>query len=178
MRRVTVFPISVLIGSALVAPVITAQTPPPSITPPLATQNLQKVTAEEPGRADLAVPLDQVWELLPAAYASLSIPITVREPANHVIGAERMRTHHYLGDVRLSKLLDCGDIEGTLNADTFDVNLSMLTQLRPNSAGGTTVITRVDAAAKPASTAGQYNSCASTGQLETRLVRYIESQLR
>ena len=182
MRRITVFPLSVLIGSALVATVATAQTtgnpPPASITPPLATQNLQKITAETPGRADLAVPLDKVWELLPAAYASLSIPITVREPANRVIGAERMRTHHYLGDVRLSKLLNCGEIEGTLNADTFDVNLSMLTQLQPNSSGGTTLITRVDAAAKPASTSGQYNSCSSTGELETRLVRYIESQLR
>ena len=89
-----------------------------------------------------------------------------------------MRTHHYLGDARLSKFLSCGEIEGTLNADTFDVSLSMLTQLQPNSSGGTTVITRVDAAAKPASTSGQYNSCSSTGELETRLVRYIESQLR
>jgi hypothetical protein len=175
MRRITVLSIGVLVGCATVAGLATSQT---SVS---AAATTPKITTEAPvvaGRADLAVPPDKVWALLPAAYASLSIPISVNEPANRVIGVERMRPHHYLGDVRLSKFLDCGEIEGTLNADTFDVNLSMLTQLQPNSAGGTTVVTTVDAAAKPASTAGQYSSCTSTGQLETRLVRYIESQLR
>lgn len=173
MQQITVVSLGVLLCSASLAPRLTSQTPVGS------AQTSQ--TTEAPvvsGRADLQAPLDKVWDALPPAYASLSIPITVNEPANHVIGTERMRTHHYLGDVRLSKFLNCGEVEGVLNADTYDVNLSSLTQLQSNAAGGTTVTTRVEAAAKPASTAGQYSSCVSTGQLETRLVRFIESQLR
>ncbi|MGH7652398.1 MAG: hypothetical protein ACREMS_11235 [Gemmatimonadaceae bacterium] len=177
MQRITVLTLGMLLAAASLAPRLTSQTP---ATPPVGSAQTPQTT-EAPvvsGRADLQAPLDKVWAALPAAYASLSIPITVNEPANRVIGTEGMRTHHYLGDARLSKFLNCGEIEGTLNADTYDVNLSMLTQLQPNAAGGTTVTTKVDAAAKPGSTAGQYNGCISTGQLETRLVRFIESQLR
>jgi hypothetical protein len=173
MPQMTVMSVGVLLWAASAASTLTAQTPAGSGQ---TSQPTQAVVVS--GRADLQLPLDKVWDALPAAYASLSIPITVNEPAHHIIGAERMRTHHYLGDARLSKLLDCGETAGGLNADTYEVNLSMLTQLQPNASGGTTVTTRVNAAAKPASTAGQYNSCVSTGQLETRLVRFIESQIK
>jgi hypothetical protein len=173
MQQMTVLSLGVLLCAASAAPQLAAQTQAGSVQPSQPTE-----AAVVSGRADLQAPLDKVWDALPAAYASLSIPITVNEPANHVIGAERMRTHHYLGDVRLSKLLDCGETAGGLNADTYEVNLSVLTQLQPTASGGTTVTTKVDAAAKPASTAGQYNSCVSTGQLETRLVRFIESEIR
>jgi hypothetical protein len=177
MHRITFLSLGMLVFSASVAPRLTSQTP--VATPAGSAQTSPATPAVVvSGRADLAAPLDKVWDALPAAYASLSIPITVNEPANRTIGAERMRTHHYLGDARLSKLLDCGESAGGLNADTYEVNLSVLTQLQSNAAGGTTVATRVDAVAKPASTAGQYSSCVSTGQLETRLVRFIESQLK
>src|SRR4051812_7621295 len=173
MKEITVLSLGMLLCSASLAPRLTSQTPVVSAQ----TQQTSEAVVVA-GRADLQAPLDKVWSALPAAYASLSIPLTVNEPANRVIGAERMRTHHYLGDLRLSKLLDCGETAGIPNADTYDVSLSMLTQLQSNAAGGTTVTTRVDAAAKPGSTSGQYSSCVSTGQLETRLVRSIESQLR
>jgi hypothetical protein len=173
MQRIALLSVGILLCSAAGAPVVTSQTP---VAPTQAGQTHEAEVVS--GRADLQASLDKVWDALPQAYASLKIPITVNEPANHIMGAERMRTHHYLGDVRLSKLLDCGETEGGMNADTYDVNLSMLTQLQSNAAGGTTVTTKVDAAAKPASTSGQYNSCVSTGQLETRLVRAIEAQLK
>jgi hypothetical protein len=170
---------ALLLACAVIAPAAKSQTPvsapvPATQTPPAAITEAAVVN----GQADLQAPIDKVWDALPAAYHSLSIPITVNEPANHVIGTERMRTHHYLGDVRLSKYLSCGESAGGLNADAYDVNLSMITRLQPNSSGGTTVLVTVDAAAKPGSVSGQYNSCMSTGQLETRLVRFVESQLR
>ena len=175
MRRLPVL----LLACAVIAPAAKSQTP---VSAPVASAPSSTATiAEAPvvnGRADLQAPIDKVWDALPAAYRSLSIPITVNVPANHVIGTERMRTHRYLGDVRLSKFLSCGETAGGQNADTYDVNLSMVTQLQPNAAGGTTVMTAVSAAAKPGNVAGQYASCMSTGQLETRLVRFIESQLR
>jgi hypothetical protein len=180
MGRISGLALAALLACAGITKTATSQTAA-STTPAASAQTSQATVAEAPvvgGRADLQAPIDKVWEALPAAFASLSIPISVNDPTNHVIGTERMRTHHYLGDARLSKLLSCGESAGGQNADTYDVLLSTITRLQPNSTGGTTVTTTVDAVAKPASVAAQYNGCVSSGQIETRLVRFIESHLR
>src|SRR5438270_10570523 len=101
MQQITALSLGMLLFSVSVASRLTSQTPVGGAQP---AQTSEAVVVS--GRADLPAPIAKVWEALPAAYASLSIPLTVNEPANRVIGAERMRTHHYLGDVRLSKLLD------------------------------------------------------------------------
>jgi hypothetical protein len=47
-----------------------------------------------------------------------------------------------------------------------------------NANAGTTVTTTVDAVAKPANFSGENIRCGTTGELEKRLVRIVESQLR
>jgi hypothetical protein len=74
--------------------------------------------------------------------------------------------------------LNCGSGEGGPSADIYDINLSVVSKLQPNSTGGTTITTTVDGNAKPASYSGDYIKCATTGALEQRLVRLVEAQTR
>jgi hypothetical protein len=86
--------------------------------------------------------------------------------------------HRRLGKARLSEYVNCGNSQGGPSADTYEINLAVSTRLAAAPSGGTVVTTVVNAAGKPASLSGDYIPCATTGGLETRLVKLIEAQLK
>ena len=130
------------------------------------------------GVAEIQAPVDRVWNALPSAYDSLAIPLTVVDSVNHLIGNEGLQTRRRLGTVRLGEYLNCGSGQGGPSADTYDINLTVVTKLQPNKTGGTTATITVDGVAKSASFSGDYIKCATTGKLEQRLVKFVEAQLK
>ncbi|HEY1953912.1 MAG TPA: hypothetical protein VGG76_13990 [Gemmatimonadaceae bacterium] len=162
-------------GSGSLTP---ATNPDVRIVTPQSEQVVATGSSVVEGTATVAAPIDKVWGVLTPTYDSLGIPLTAIDPASHALGNGGMIVHRKLGKARLSEYINCGNSQGGPSADTYEVNLSVVTRLAPAPSAGTIVTTVVNAAGKPASLSGDYIPCGTTGGLETRLVRLIEAQLR
>ncbi|HEX6308603.1 MAG TPA: hypothetical protein VFZ69_10475 [Longimicrobiales bacterium] len=114
-------------------------------------------------------PRDQVWAALPDVYRSLGIEVAQRDSRTGVIGNAGFKARRRLGSVPISRYLDCGTAQGGRSADTYEVHLSVLTEVRPATPGNTTVSTMIEATARPVSFAGDPVRCVTNGELENRI---------
>ncbi len=130
------------------------------------------VSSVSPGVATVFSPIDEVWRVLPAIYDSLGIPVDRLDHAKHVIGNTGFRLRRRLGGVSLTRYLDCGHAQGGPSAETYEVNLSVLTELQP-AQRGTTAATVVQATARPVTFVGEHTPCKSTGGLEKSIARLL-----
>jgi len=180
MRAFIALSVSVLFYCAPAGPAAVASAPGPDVrlSMPQGTQVLSVGATVVRGVASLQSPIDKVWTAMSPAYDSLGIPLTVLDATTHTIGNEGLKGRRRIGKTRIGEYLNCGNGEGGPSADIYDINLSMVSKLQPNSAGGTTITTTVDGVARPASFAGDYIKCGTTGELEKRLVKFVESELR
>jgi hypothetical protein len=179
MRVVIVLSVGVFIGCASTNPGAVASTPGPDVrmNMPQGSQVITTGATVVRGVANLQFPIDKVWSAMVPAYDSLSIPLSVLDVATHTIGNEGLKARRRIGKTRIGEYLNCGNGEGGPSADLYDINLSMVSKLQPNAAGGTTITTTVDGVAKPAAFSGDYIKCATTGELEKRLVKLVEDKL-
>jgi hypothetical protein len=179
MRVVTVLSMGVVVGCASPNPGAVASTPGPDVrmSMPQGTQVISVGATVVRGVANLQFPIDKVWSAMAPAYDSLSIPLTVIDATTHTIGNSGLKARRRIGKTRIGEYLNCGNGEGGPSAEIYDINLSMVSKLQPNSVGGTTITTTVDGVAKPASFSGDYVKCATTGELEKRLVKLVEDRI-
>lgn len=116
----------------------------------------------------LLMDVDRAWALLPKAYESLGLPLTLSDPAAKVLGMQNVVIHKPIGGERLSRLLDCGvDVNGP-NADYYEVHLTVVSGLEKTDSAGSLLRTRVAAWAAPTGLSSSVR-CASTGRLEERI---------
>jgi hypothetical protein len=127
--------------------------------------------------AILAFPIAQVWRILPAAYDSLGLAVATEDPAAHLIANGDMKVRRQLGGVPLSRYIDCGRTQIGASADSYQIVLTVKTQLRSDDAGATTVMTLVEAMGKPVTFAQDYSRCNSTGKLESQVADVIKAKL-
>ena len=125
----------------------------------------------------IASPMNLVWRAMPGVYQSLKIPLTTVDQASHTIGNEGMKALKKLGDVALSKYIDCGNSQIGPNADSYDVHLSIVSQLAANANGTTTLTTNLIASARPLTYAQEYSHCSSRGVLEAKIVDELKAAL-
>jgi len=121
---------------------------------------------------------DQVWRALPAAFDSLGIPIETLDPAKRSMGNSGFKVRGRIKGVPLSRYIDCGNsTQIGPNADNYDVNITMLADVRPADAGTASVTTTFEAVARPANFAQEYSQCRSKGLLETRFIDIVKARL-
>jgi hypothetical protein len=118
------------------------------------------------------VALAKAWAVLPAVFASLRIPVTTTDATVHSAGNLSLRARGQLGALRPSKVLDCGS-STTAHADTYTLNVSILTQLRPSPDSGTLVYTQVEGTARNEGTGANRLRCSSTGYLERAIAEEV-----
>jgi hypothetical protein len=179
MRAIMVLSVGVVVACAAPSPGAVAATPGPDVrmSMPQGTQVIAVGATVVRGVANLNFPIDKVWSAMSPAYDSLGIPLTVIDATSHTIGNEGLKARRRIGKTRIGEYLNCGNGEGGPSADIYEINLIMVSRLQPNDAGGTTITTTVDGAAKPASFTGDYIKCGTTGELEKRLVKFVENQI-
>ena len=114
-------------------------------------------------------PVEKIWAALPGVYTALSIPLTTAEPASLRFGNEGMKIRRRLGDIQLFTLLDCGRSQIGDNAESYEINMSVLTSLQRIDAQRTRVSTVVEASGKPIQFSGAETRCRSKGELEQRI---------
>lgn len=127
----------------------------------------------------IAYPISRVWPAVRAAYDSVVVPVAIFDEASHSVGNSALRVRRRLGDVALSKYLNCGSTQGFPSADTYEIQMSVLTQLRTDpESGGTTILTTVQGQGRPMTISSEFTPCSSTGGLETRIVDVVNRALR
>jgi hypothetical protein len=126
----------------------------------------------------LPVTPDQVWKLLPGVLDTLGIPVGTLEPASRTIGNSGLKIRGRLRGVPLSRYIDCGNsTQIGPNADSYDVNLVFLAEVRP-AQGGSTVRVTLQAVAKPVNFAQDYSQCSTKGMLESRFFDILSARLK
>jgi hypothetical protein len=134
-------------------------------------------STEGAARADIAYPPDKVWDVLKEVYDSLSIPVGTVDPARRLLGNTGFKAHQRLGKTSLGRYIDCGRAQGFPSADSYDVYLSITTQVQPGKGGRSTLSTMVEAAGRPMAFSGDYTRCGSLGTLESAINDGVRKRL-
>ncbi|MBM4185988.1 MAG: hypothetical protein FJ206_01625 [Gemmatimonadetes bacterium] len=129
--------------------------------------------------AVVPVPPNQVWKILAAVYTDLGLEVNFREAGNFRLGSCYQRVRTRLGKERLSAFVDCGSTRSVPNADQYEVALTVLTTVRPNSSGTTSLFTFVLGVGLDNSGAASGRIwCYSQGALEERIRTGVEEKTR
>jgi hypothetical protein len=121
----------------------------------------------------IEAPLEKLWRVLPTAYDSVAIPLSIIDPKKHQIGNEGFKVRQALGRKRLSTFFECGSTQGGANADSYELYLTVLTNLEADGPSRTKVTTTITAAAKPMQFAQDYSRCSSKSVIETRITEIL-----
>lgn len=134
---------------------------------------VQKTLA--PLERSVPVPVERAWAVLPAVYELLGIPVGTVDPATRMLGNQALQARGRLGKVPLSHYLSCGgnSVTGISNADSYAMTIRVLTQLKPESDGGTKVSTLVDAYGRAQAFGNGDVTCGSTGELEQQIAARV-----
>jgi hypothetical protein len=121
--------------------------------------------------------LDLAWSALRVAFDSVALPVASVDPATHTISTAPLRVRRRLGDVAMSKYINCGNTQGGNSADSYEIVLTVSTRAQAAASGTTSLLTSVEAQGRPITLAGEYTRCTSTGGLETRIAQLLTAQL-
>lgn len=135
---------------------------------------------DRPSSSTVQAPPERVWAVMPAVYQGLKIPIGMIDQNSRVIGNRRIETNSgRIAGARGSLYLSCGNTGiGVPIADSYQINLSVLTQVIPGSGGTTQVQTSIDANATQRGVSSAPVRCASTGRLEQQIAAAIQQHLQ
>ena len=118
---------------------------------------------------------DQAWTALTAVYQELGIPLSVNDAASKTIGNTGWRTRRSIVRVPAQRYLDCGSSGTIQNAETYQLTLSIISNVKPNPRGGAVVSTAITGTGKnPITSSSAEVRCASTGDLELRIREMVE----
>jgi hypothetical protein len=181
MRRVKVISCATLLGCASSSATPGGATPLESIRIsggaglPTTTVDTHPTTATSTTLVGFS--LDRVWVALRVAYDSLAIPVSTVDATSHTIGNASLRIRRKLGNVAMSKYVNCGNTQGGPSADSYELILGVVTRAEPAESGMTRLVTSVEAQGRPLTLSSEYARCTSTGGLETRIAQIVTAQL-
>lgn len=115
----------------------------------------------------------EVLEVLPAAFASVGLPLPEIDEQNRLAVIQPHVVSRRLGGVRMSSYFDCGRGPAGLYADSYRIHLSIATQVEPLGEGGSTLLTRVEAIGQNTGGTSGNARCSSLGQMESRIVAAV-----
>jgi hypothetical protein len=127
-------------------------------------------------KAVIAVPIDKAWQALAKAYALIPIPTTEVDAASHRLGNSAFKVRRKLGNIQLRNALDCGGDDSNPNADSYEITLSVRSQMSVDPSGGTMLQSFVEGVGKNQLTnSSNQVPCYSSGAIETRILDLVKS---
>jgi hypothetical protein len=134
-------------------------------------------TTPNVGVVTMTAPLDQVWKALIGVYEDLAIPVTTLDERSRLIGNVQLKVRRRLGTVPLTKYIDCGATQGGLSAETYEVILSIQSQVQTLAPNTNRITTTFQSMARPVSVSSEYRTCASSGELEKSIGDLLRRRL-
>jgi hypothetical protein len=128
--------------------------------------------------SDLFLEPTKVWWALAETYEALGIPLTLIDHPKKTLANEGFKVRAKLGEARLSNYFECGTTQVGPNADSYEMYLTILTQLDSVSAAQTRMTTSISAAAKPMLFAQEYSRCTSKGTLEKEILAGVKAKVK
>ncbi len=118
---------------------------------------------------------DSAFALLQKAYTDLEVPLTTLVTAERTLGNPNLKVRRKLGRLPMQKYLDCGIKEGIPNAETYEIQMNVQSWVSADPKGGASITTRVQAiGSDPAHGRGNNTNCTSTGEIEIRLLKWVQ----
>ena len=190
MRTLSLLTIPVAVaGCASTAPAGTSA-PTPSSAPPPTVNTTRVVTGTgatlqmNTMNIDLDVKLfvtgtpDEAWAVLPGVYSELLIPVSVNDPRTKTIGNTGWKTRRTIGRIPAQRYLECGSSGTMQNAETYSLNLSIVTSVLPNPNGGAVISTAITGTAKnPITSSSAEVRCSSKSELELRIRDMVQKAI-
>src|SRR3954466_6467060 len=85
----------------------------------------------------IGAPLQAVWRILPTAFDSVGIQLTLIDPKKHVMANEGFKVRQKLRNERLSTYFECGTTQVGPNADSYELFISVHSYLEPSPGDST-----------------------------------------
>jgi hypothetical protein len=139
--------------------------------------SLATVSAASESQKEVAAPVERVWEVIPAIYEALGIPVTTILTDAREVGNSGLKVRRRLGAVPMQRYLECGGTAGAPNAETYEIQLSVMTRLHDAGEGRTAVVTRIEASGRNPF-GGQHVACGTTGNLERKMLEMLAERLK
>jgi hypothetical protein len=128
-------------------------------------------------KTTVPLPMERAWRALRAAFDSVAVPVSIFDAATHTLGNGQFRVVRRLGNTPLSKLVNCGNTQGGPSADTYELQLSVVSTATAVDAAVTSIATTVQAQGRPITLSAEYVRCTTTGALEKRISNVVSSQV-
>jgi hypothetical protein len=120
--------------------------------------------------SDLPISSDSALGLLRAAYADLQLGAARVDVAARTVTVSAAKIRRRLGGVALTRYLDCGAKYNIPNAETYDVQVTVTSQVTAVGEGRSRLSTNVQAAASdPFQPASNQVVCTTLSTLEARI---------
>ena len=159
------------------APAPTQQTTRVMTTGAAGASDLTLTSSPNVGVVTLAAPIDRVWTELISVYEALGIETSTVDASRRTLGNPSLKVRRRLGTVPLTKYIDCGSTQGTQSAETYEVTLSIHSQLQSPTPNNTRVTTTFQSMARPINISSEYRTCSSTGALEAKIGELLRTRL-
>lgn len=135
--------------------------------------------------ATVAVPVavnaspDSVFLALLAVYKELGVTTSLLDGARRTAGNEFLKARRRFAEAPMASYFDCGASMGQPNAETYDMEIGIVSSVSPAAGGSSTITTTLSAAGNnPTLGRDRQLRCASTGELEKRIVRTVREILK
>jgi hypothetical protein len=141
------------------------------------SRHLLEVRAPGAAMVPIAASPDRVWEALPVVYTELGLTGQVLDAQRRIFGQPETTMRRRLQSEPLSRFLDCGMRSGIANANSYNVRVSVRTQVLADGADASQLLTQVEASAYSSGGTDPWVRCGSTNALEQRIVERLRQQL-
>ena len=123
----------------------------------------------------IGAPLQAVWRVLPTAFDSVGVGLTLVDPKMHLMANEGFKVRQKLKSERLSNYFECGTTQVGPNADSYELFLTVRSFLEPvkTDSARTRMTVAITGAAKPLQFSQDYSRCTSKTSLERRMLDVV-----
>ncbi len=123
------------------------------------------------------VSADKVFAALPATYETLGIPVTTMVSKDRMLGNLELKARARLGSLPTRRLFDCGTQLGEPNSDSYQLTLSISSEVKDHADGSSTLATLIQGSGRPVSFNGADVRCTSLGELEKRIATLVQVKI-
>jgi hypothetical protein len=118
----------------------------------------------------VAIKPDSAYALLELVYKHLEIPIGRFDAATRSVTNDALKVRRKVGGIAMQTVIDCGEKLGVANAETWDIQMNLMSYVVDDGRGGAKVSTRIQALGHDPAVAGRdYSPCSTKGALEARI---------
>ena len=123
----------------------------------------------------IGAPLQTVWRILPTAFDSAGVGLTLVDPKQHLMANEGFKVRQKLKNERLSTYFECGTTQVGPNADSYELFVTVRSFLEPlkGDSTRTRMTVAITGAAKPLQFSQEYSRCTSKTSLERRMLDVV-----